>query len=709
MRELARLLSRAAALQGQAAPVSRFEFQSITDSDSLDLVHLTEKLWLNVFPKGSVTALSQRPNNDQLPAVWVPHTAEEGDANARAVLIRGITATKAVAEDAGGDTLSFPIAELSEGKLLLLRMQDSDSAESDGLSTPVTAGDWFFYALMKRRRIFIEAALATILVGLVGLGSSLYSMQVYDRVVPTKGYATLVVLTVGALIAVLMELLIKEIRVTMIERACKAIDQELSDVFFAKSLSIRLDARPKTIGTFASQIRQFESVRNFMTSTTLMVLADIPLAIIFIAMISILAGWVALVPLVFIPLALITGYMFKGPIHKLTQGQNDQSNQKNGLLIEAIDGAEALKAAGAEWKMRYFWNHLTHELADKELKIRLMTNLSAQLTQTVHQFCYIAMVAFGAYQVVEGHLTMGGMIACSIISSRALQPIAQLPSIMTQLQSAMISLASLNAIMKMPDDRAASQRMVIPDSCEGKLRVENVKFGYEPNRLALQVQQLNIRPGERVAVLGAVGSGKSTLIKLLSGLYKPSEGKTFLDEVDMFLLAPDYVREYVAYLPQDVRLFSGTLRDNLTIGLPNPPDSVILEAAHACGLENTISKHPHGLDMQIHEGGRGLSGGQRQLVGLTRMLIAKPRILLLDEPTASMDTQIEAFVLKHVYEGLPKNTSVIMATHKAGTLRFVDRVLVMNQGVIVLDGPKEEVIMKLRSAASSDQSGLAGE
>ena len=703
MRGLARLLSRCAALQGQAAPVSRFEFQTIDDAGSLKTDDLILRLWLNVFPQGSVARLLKIPNNNQLPALWI---TEQEDGVEKVMLIRGVTASKAIAETQEGAIQDVTLSNLRSGLLIHLKTPEANTNENSSNYKPETAGDWFFYAIIKRRRIFIEAALATILVGLVGLGASLYSMQVYDRVVPTKGYATLVVLTVGALIAVLMELLIKEIRVAMIERACKAIDQELSDVFFAKSMSIRLDARPRTVGTFASQIRQFESVRNFMTSTTLMVLADIPLAIVFIVMIGLIAGWVAVVPLIFIPLALFTGYMFKGPIKKLTEGQNEQSNQKNGLLIEAIDGAEGLKAAGAEWKMRYQWNHLTQQLADKELRIRLLTNLASQLTQTVHQSCYVAMVAFGAYQVVEGHLTMGGMIACSIISSRALQPIAQLPSIITQLQSAMISLASLNGIMKLPDDRLPSQRLVIPDQCQGKLRVENIKFGYEPKRLVLQVQQLNIQPGERIAVLGAVGSGKSTLIKLLSGLYKPAEGKTFLDEVDMFLLAPDFVREYIAYLPQDVRLFNGTLRDNLTIGLPNPPDSVILEAAHACGLANTITRHPQGLDMQIQEGGRGLSGGQRQLVGLARMLIARPKVLLLDEPTASMDTQIEAFVLQHVFEGLAKETSVIMATHKAGTLRYVDRVLVMNQGVIVLDGPRDEVIMKLRGAASADQTGL---
>jgi ATP-binding cassette subfamily C protein LapB len=567
--------------------------------------------------------------------------------------------------------------------------------------TPTSAKGWFIHAIFKRRRVFLEGALATLLVGLFGLAASLYTMQVYDRVIPLKGYSTLVVLTVGVLIAIGLELLMKQVRASMVERTCKAIDQELSDVFFSKALSIRLDARPRTVGTFASQIRHFESVRNFMTSTTLMILADIPLALLFVFVIGLIAGWVSLVPLLAIPIAVFAGFLFKKPLRAITQDQIQQSNYKNGLLIEAIDGIESIKASGAEWKVQSSWNKLTKDLANKELRMRLLTNLSTQLTQTVHQLSYVGMIAFGAYLVAEGNLTMGGLIACSIIASRALQPIGQLPSVITQWQSAEISMEALDQIMDMPDDRPPGQRLVVPEQFQGKLRLEQIKFQYDPSQTVLDINRLVVQPGERVAILGAIGSGKSTLIKMMAGLYLPSSGRIFIDDIDLFQIAQEFVREHIAYLPQDVRLFNGTLRENLTLGLPNPSDTVIMGAAKECGLANASARHPKGLELMIHEVGKGLSGGQRQLVGLTRMLIASPHVLLLDEPTASMDPSMEMYVLEHLFEKLPKSSTVVMATHKAASLKHVDRVIVMQQGSIALDGPRDEVLKKLTQTQAS--------
>lgn len=698
---IAKLLSRAAALQGRAIPVSRFEFRSATE-EGLSVAELATEtaiteLWLAVFPQGEAVVQSALPEKDQYPAIWLS-TGEEP------LLLRGMTSQRVLAEDSQGATREVDLSELRSGNVVLLRVPGtSDASLKDPTRMPTSAKGWFIHSIYKRRRVFMEGALATLLVGLFGLAASLYTMQVYDRVIPLKGYSTLMVLTIGVAIAITMELVMKQVRAVMVERSCKAIDQELSDVFFSKAISIRLDARPRTVGTFASQIRHFESVRNFMTSTTLMVLADIPLALLFIAVIGMIAGWIALVPLLAIPLALLSGYAFKKPIRSLTKDQIEESNYKNGLLIESIDGVESLKASGAEWKMQSKWNSLTKLLAGKELKLRLITNFSSQLTQTVHQVSYVGIVAFGAYAVAEGNLTMGGLIACSIISSRALQPISQLPAVIAQWQSAAVSLEALDAIMAMPDDRSADQRLMVPETCKGSLRLEGMKFQYDPSQNVLDIPMLRINPGERIAVLGAIGSGKSTLIKVLSGLYHPTEGKSFLDDLDMFQLAPEFVREHIAYLPQDVRLFNGTLRDNLTLGLPNPSDTVVLEAAKVCGLAAAISRHPKGLDLMIQEGGRGLSGGQRQLVGLTRMLIARPRVLLLDEPTASMDGQMEAYVLQHLFEELPKDTTVVMATHKAASLRFVDRVVVMHQGAVAMDGPRDEVLKKLSASAAAAQ------
>lgn len=702
---LARLLSRAAALQGRAIASNRFEFQGTVGSGvetaSLALDQAARELWLTVFPQGEVVAQTSLSEPNEFPALWIAATVSD---DSGLLLLRGRTNTRLLVEEPDGSTREIPPTQLSGGELLTLRV----GRTAADLSSIIPAGkqigaarSLFIAAILKRKKIFIEAAFATLLLGVFGLATSLYTMQVYDRVIPLSSFATLLVLTFGVFIAVGMELLIKQVRASMTERACKVIDYELSDIFFGKALSIRLDARPKSVGTFASQIRHFEFIRNFLTSTTLLIIADIPLALLFVAVIAMIAGPIALIPLLAIPLALLAGFAFRKRLRALNKTQIEESNHKNGLLIEAIDGIESLKAAGAEWKSQSNWNRLTKLLAGKELDLRLTTTMAGQLSQTVHQLTYVGVIAIGAYAVATGDLTMGGLIACSIIAGRALQPISQLPGVVAQWQSAEISLETLDSIMAMPDDRAADQRLVLPENCQGGLRVEDLKFQYDESQIVIDVEKLAISPAERVAIIGAVGCGKSTLLKLLAGLYQPNSGKTFLDNLDMFQLAPEFVRENIGYLPQDIRLFNGTLRENLTLGLPTPTDSVILKAAKACGLAGAIASHPQGLELRIHEGGKGLSGGQKQLVGLARMLIARPKVLLLDEPTASMDNEIETYVLHHVFDELPKDTTVVMATHKPAVLRYVSRIILIANGKVALDGPRDEVIQKLQAAQKS--------
>jgi ATP-binding cassette subfamily C protein LapB len=309
------------------------------------------------------------------------------------------------------------------------------------------------------------------------------------------------------------------------------------------------------------------------------------------------------------------------------------------------------------------------------------------------------MVTVGAYIITIGDLTMGGLIACTIISGRALSPLSQFPGLIVQWKHAQIALKGLDGIMAMPSDRDPATRLVVPQSCQGQVRVEKIGFAYSDKHSILEVPALAFAPGERVAILGAVGSGKSTLIKILSGLYKPSAGNVFLDNVDVTQLAPEFVREHIGYLPQDVRLFQGTLRENLTLGMPSPSDSQILRAAAMTGLDQVIQNHPKGMELEIFEGGKGLSGGQRQLVGITRMLLQQPRILLLDEPTASMDAQLENRVMHHLFNELNPESLLVVVTHKPALLAYVNRVMVLDKGRIVLDGPRDQVLARLRAVA----------
>ena len=474
------------------------------------------------------------------------------------------------------------------------------------------------------------------------------------------------------------------------------MDVELADVFFRQALSIRADRRPRTVGTFAAQVRQYEQVRSFMTNATLFALADGPFAFFFIAVIWMIAGPVALVPLLMIPVALFVGWVIQLPVEDLSRATIEETNKKNGLLIETIDGIESVKASAAEWKLENLWRELTIRISKNELKTQILTATSGATTQTFQQLSYVGIVAYGAMQISAGELTIGGLIACSIIAGRALTPLSQLPQYFVQWKQSKIGLDMLDAILKMEVDRPRGLKSVAPSSIEPGYRTEGFKFIYQGEIPALQVKDLSLRLGERVALLGTVGSGKSTMIKVLSGLFQASEGQVQLGGVDITQISFDYLREQIGYLPQDVRLFNGSLRDNLVLGLPSLRDDDLLRASRLTGLDTVILAHPRGLDLEISEGGKGLSIGQRQLVGLTRLLLAKPKILLLDEPTASMDAKVEDFVMRHLFEELPKETLILTATHKASVLNHVDRVLVLDRGEIVLDGPRDEILARMR-------------
>jgi ATP-binding cassette subfamily C protein LapB len=686
--DLAALLSRLASLQGVAVAAHRFVYQQHAESgvslEDMPVIDQAIAIWSERFPEGPAAKLElDKLVKNDFPVLWVSADGSE------LKLLRGKQNGEFIAEasDWAVDTLSAE--QISEGMIVRLLVHQ-DQAMQEELAS-FSAKDWFIHAARKRRGVFFEAIFATFVLSIFGLMSALYTMQVYDRVVPTKGFSTLWVLTIGVLLAIFFELIMKLVRSHLVDKASKAIDLELSGVFFSKALEIRSDCRPQTVGTFASQIRHFESVRNFMTSSTLFVLADAPFALLFIVVIYFIAGPVAFVPLMMIPVGLIIGLAMKGPIERYTAESMEESNKKNGLLIEALDGVESVKAASAEWKLENRWRELTETITTTDLKSKLLTAFSTSSTQSIQQLSYVGIIATGAYSIVNGDLTMGGLIACSIISGRALTPLAQMPNMIAQWKHAQIALDVLDGIMAMPSERE-NQRLVVPDSCRGELKAKQVGFAYEENAPQVTVEKLSFKPGDRVAILGSVGSGKSTLIKILSGLYQPQQGGVFLDDMDMSLVANEFVREQIGYLPQEVRLFNGTLRDNLVLGLPTLSDSQILKAAALTGLDQAIQNHPNGLEINISEGGKGLSGGQRQLVGLTRMLLARPKILLLDEPTASMDTRLEEFVMQHLFEQLPDDSVIVLATHKAGVLKHVNRIVVMDSGKVSLDGPKQEVL-----------------
>ena len=711
---LAKALSRMAALLGRAVPAHRFG--AVAQADGVEMHRLPRderavQIWSVLFPGAMGSPEDHRvevPSLEDYPLLWIGRSPD-----APPLVVRGGLSSGGWVVDApeGEPGLLTP-NQASAGQFLTLRFDDSEGAggagEGDSEDLPTTAKGWFIRTILRRKRIFLEATVATIVVNIVGLATSFYTMNVYDRVIPSSSLSTLWVLSLGVLLGVVFEFVMKQTRASMVDRAFKSIDTELSDVFFGKALSIRMDARPHTVGTFAAQIRQFEVVRSAMTSTALFVAADAPFALIFVAVIWALAGSVALVPLLLLPLAIGLGLAFRPRINRLSMMNLIEGNQKNGLLIEAIDGIESIKSVQGEWKLSARWHQLSEKMAENELALRKITALSGNLTQFIQQLAYVGIIAVGAMAITDGKLSVGGLIACSIISGRALAPMAQIASMIVQWAQAAAALKGLEAIMALPSDQMPGDRPIIPESTTGELAIEKVRFTYHASvPSVLEVGALRIAPGERVAILGNVGSGKSTLVKVLSGLYRPQGGRVFLGGLDVTQIAPEFVREQVGYLAQDVRLFQGTLRDNITIGLPNPSDEQVLGAARLTGLLAAIEAHPKGLNLEIAEGGRGLSGGQRQLVGLTRMLIAQPRVLLLDEPTASMDAALENFVTDRLFQALPAETTIAVVTHKTALLKHVTRLIVMERGRVVLDGPRDQVLARIAGGGAAPQQGAA--
>ncbi|MDT0577173.1 ATP-binding cassette domain-containing protein [Croceicoccus sp. F390] len=555
----------------------------------------------------------------------------------------------------------------------------------------------FWRAILLRKKVFVSAVVATVVINLVTLATSLYSMQVYDRVIPRSGFSTLWVLTVGVMFALFIDFALRTTRALMIEREAAKIDAEVSEFFFARAQAVRLDARPGGIGTMAAQLRGLEQVRSLLSSASIFLVADLPFAIFFIFIIASLAGIVAIVPVISFPLALGLAYLIARLIRKDTAKAQVSGNRKNGLLVESLDAAETVKANRGGWHMLSRWNSLMDELQLHEDPVKRWSAIAGSVFGSLQQIAYVAIIAIGAIQVSNGRMTMGALIACAIIAGRINGPlVSQLPNFLIQWGYARSSLGALDAILALPLDRPTEMDTLRPEKLDGPIRLTDVQFAYPGARSGLNIPRFEIKPGERVAIIGGIGSGKSTLLRVLAGLYAPAQGSVTIGGLDMHHVAEDILRRHVGYLPQDTRMLNGTLRDNILLGVPNPGDDVLMATAANLGLAPMIASHPLGLDLPISEGGRGLSGGQRTLAGLTRLMLGNPRVWLLDEPTANLDQATEARVLGAIKTGLSADSTLVIVTHRLQLLSLVDRVVVVTNGQIRMDGTPKDVLAKLR-------------
>jgi len=572
---------------------------------------------------------------------------------------------------------------------------------------PVTAYALFRNALQARRDVFVQAAAASLLANLLALAAALYSMQVYDRVIPTQGISTLLVLTVGVLLAILLELIVKFARAHVLESGVKGMDLELSEAIFARLLGIRMDQFPASVGTLSAQLRSYEMIRRFASSATLYLVVDTPFALIFLAVITLLAGVkMAAIPVVFFSIALAIGLFYRERVARHAESSNAGANRKLGLLVETVESAECIKAAGAGARQLERWKALSRQAVDDDVQIQRYSEQASYLAAFMQQASYILLVAIGAWIAsTSTDLTTGGLIACAILSGRVLGPIAALPGLIVQWAHARSALDSLEKVFALQGDNHAVARPLTPEHINGEWRIENLRFSYPGRPRPLILPPTLIRPGEKVAILGPVGAGKSTLLKIVAGLFAPGEGQVLLDGLDIQQVDRGHLSRRLGYLPQDVKLLAGSLRENLTLGLGDTGEAALLDASRRTGLDQLIASHPQGLDMPIFEGGNGVSGGQKQLVALTRLLLSRPAAWLLDEPTAAMDETTEQKCLSALRQAIAPEHTLILVTHKPVLLGLVDRFIVLLPGGGVIDGPKATVLERLRHGAAAQMRG----
>ena len=551
--------------------------------------------------------------------------------------------------------------------------------------------------LTQRKRVLWEAAVGGAFIAIASLMTSLYSMQVYDRVIPTAGHQTLLVLSLGIVLAIAFEFLARRLRAHLYEQLINEVDEQLARSVFLRFLAIRLDQLPQSVGSFAGQLRGYERVRAFLLQLTSFFLVDAPFALIFVGVIYYLAGALALVPVLFLLVSVGVGLWHRGEVLALAARQHAYANLKTGLIVEAIEGAEVIKSGQAGWRFLGRWLSSSQEGRDAEWASRRISEQALHLAMSFQQLAYVAIVAIGSVSVMQGQLSLGGLIACTILAGRILNPIAQVCDQLVQWGHAKAALQELDLVWALEGDHPRGHIPITPKTWGGHYRGAGLQY-FAQGLKTIDVPELILRPGERIALIGPVGAGKTTLLRLLSGMYKAQQGRLFLDDIDLQHLDKSWLSEHIGYLPQDARLFAGTLRDNLLLGLLDPGDAVVLDVARQTGLmAAVIAPHPMGLDQPIFEGGKGYSGGQRQLIQLTRVFLRKPSVWLLDEPTASLDRNHELATAQAIHAALRPSDTLVLVTHKPELLQLVQRILVIAGGRIVMDGPRDAVLTRLQT------------
>lgn len=601
-----------------------------------------------------------------------------------------------------GDTGLVPVSitwdELEQqysGRYFLVKKQFRyDERSPEILKTK--QGHWFWSTIWQSKSIYRDVLIASILINLFAVAAPMFTRIVYDKVVPNLAFETLWVLSSGIFVIFLFDLSLKLLRSYFIDVAGKKSDIIISSKLFSKVLGIRMEAKPPSVGAFARHLQEFESIREFFTSATISSLIDLPFAFLFLLLIWLMAGNLVLVPIVGVLILIVYSLLIQGPLRHTIEEGSRLASQKYANLIESLAGLETVKLFGAQSQFQFRWEEAVAHMANWNIKSRRITDGIQNTAGFVQQASNVGMIILGVYLIAEGELTMGGLIAATMLSGRAIGPMVQLSLLSTRYNQAKSSMTIIEQVMSMPDEQEEGKRYIHRPIVQGKIELDKVTFHYPDSPVAsIRDLSLTINPGEKVAIIGRIGSGKTTLERLIMGLYKPTEGHVRIDDTDIEQLHHIDIRRNIGCVPQDSQLFYGSIRDNITLGRPLADDRDVMDAANRAGVTVFTQQDPAGLERQVGEGGLLLSGGQRQTVAIARAILGRPPVLLMDEPTSAMDNRSEMHIKQQLAQ-LKSSETLILITHKTSMLDVVDRVIVMEKGCVIADGPKAEVLNNLK-------------
>ncbi len=574
------------------------------------------------------------------------------------------------------------------------------TARSDDRAGPAvidTGQDWFWANFWKNKTLYIEVGIAAVMINVFALASSIFIMNVYDRVVPNSAFDTLYAMTLGILIVYIFDFLLKSLRSHFLDYAGKKADIKISALLFEQVMGMTMKARPPSAGVLASHMKEFEQLRDFFTSATMVALIDLPFVLFFIAIIAFIGGWVAIVPLLAIPLIVGMGFYLQKPLREVTKASMMESALKNALLFETIIGLETIKVQAAEGNTQRKWEELTQKASNTAVKSKRISSFAQHWAALIQQLASVGIVFLGVFLISSGSISMGALIACVLLSGRAMAPLAQISGLMVRLNQSREALVQLDGLMKKEVERPYGKHFVSFPHIAGKVEFREVTFHYPGQTTpSLDRVSFSIQPTERLGIIGAVGSGKTTIERLLINLYEPKSGSVQIDGTDVRQIDPGDLRRSVGAVQQSPQLFYGSVRENITMGHEMAPDRAVMKAAEMAGVLEFLQDSPAGLDTQVGERGEALSGGQRQAVAIARALLYDPPILILDEPTASMDPASENRLRKRL-DALCQHKTTILITHKGAMLNLVDRLLLMDRGKVAAYGPKDEVIRRLQA------------